>query len=97
MTRETNLRGPIFTPGELHRLGGRLKRRMGGVNSALSAICGGESLHLQYRAGSPLWSLSCGRCVSAKVAEILIKRPSVVPVRDALFSDHSQTWRYKNG
>jgi hypothetical protein len=95
MTRGTNPRGGIFTPGELHRLGRRLERRIASVNSALGAMRRGEFLHLQFHAGQSLWLLSSGRSVSAHTAETLIKHASVVPVGDALFTDMpGQSWRF---
>jgi hypothetical protein len=94
---EANLRGGIYTPSELHRLGRVLERRIASANSALAAMRQGESLHLQYRAGSPLWSLSGGRSVSANIAENLIEHAFVAPVDDALFADMpGQSWRFTN-
>jgi hypothetical protein len=92
---EAKFRGGIYTPGELHRLGRRLERRIASADSALGAMRRGESLHLQYRAGSPLWSLNGGRSVSVNIAEILIEHAFVAPVDDALFVDMpGQSWRY---
>jgi hypothetical protein len=88
-------RGGIYTPSELHRLGRHLERRLARANTTLAAMCRGESLHLQYQAGRPLWRLSGGRSVSVEIAEILTNHASVAPVGDALFNGMpGQTWRF---
>ena len=85
----------IFTPRALHRSARRLDRRVANVSTALAAMRKGESLHLQYSAGRPLWSLSGGSGVSAEVAAILTKSTSVVAVGDSLFAgEPGQTWRF---
>jgi hypothetical protein len=95
MNRLVHWRGGIYTPTELHRSARRLDRRLASVDQVLTAMRRGESLHLQYENGRPLWSLSGGRTVSAETAEVLICNASVVPVGDALFNDMpGQTWRY---
>jgi hypothetical protein len=88
-------RGSIYTPGELHRLGRRLNRRIASVDAALQAMRRGGFLHLQYHAGRPLWSLSSGRTVSSEVAAILINDARIVPVGRALFDDMpGQSWKH---
>jgi len=65
------------------------------ANRALSAMCKGAQLRLQYQNGHPSWSLD-GKSVSADVAAILIRDARVVPADAALFSDlPGQTWRYR--
>ena len=88
-------RGSIYTPGELHRLGRRLSRRIASVDGALQAMRRGELLHLQYSAGRPLWSLSSGRVVSSEVAAIIINDARIVPVGRALFDGMpGQSWKH---
>jgi hypothetical protein len=84
----------IYTASELHRLGRRLDRRIANVDRVLAAMRHGESLHLQYENGRPLWSLSGGRTVPAHIAALAIADVSVVAVGRALFDDClGQTWR----
>ena len=87
--------GGVFTPSELHRSARCLFRRAASVNAALAAIRQGESLHLQYVVGRPVWSLSSGRSVSPKVAEILTSNASITPADGALFDCvPAQLWRF---
>jgi hypothetical protein len=84
----------IFTPGERHRTGRRLDRRVAHVDRVLIAMKRGEALHLQYEKGRPLWSLSGGRTVPADIAALAIADAAVVAVGRALFDDClAQTWR----
>ena len=63
------------------------------INQALAAMRAGQTLHLQYREGRPLWSLSNGQRVTAEVAALLTSNANVVPAGDALFPDQpAQTW-----
>ena len=57
-----------LTATDLRRIARRLDRRLGSANAALAAMRRGQTLHLQYRAGRRLWTLSDGRPVTAEVA-----------------------------
>ena len=64
------------------------------VARALDAMRAGLLLHMEYRAGHPIWSLGGGQAVSAAAAAIIISSANVVPVGDSLFPDMpGQTWR----
>ena len=94
----TTTRPGVFTPSELHRLGRRLDRRAAAADRVLSTMKRGESLHLQFENGRPLWSLRGGRPVSAEVANLIISNANVTPVGAALFSNMlGQVWRYTDG
>ena len=70
----------------------RLARR---IDRALAAMRAGESLHLQYRDGRPLWNLSGGRIVTAEAANLVIRHEHVRgPADAALFDGMAQTWRF---
>ena len=65
------------------------------ANRALSAMCKGAQLRLQYQNGHPSWSLD-GKSVSADVAAIIIASVLVVPADAALFPGlPGQCWRMK--
>jgi hypothetical protein len=81
----------VHTAPELHRSTRRLDRNVAAADRALTAIREGRSLHLQYQAGFPIWSLSGGRAVSADIAAILTSNASVAPVGDALFASIPET------
>jgi len=84
----------IYTPSELSRLGRRLDRHVADIDQVLRAMRGGESMHLQYENGRPLWSLSSGRTIPANIAALVIADVSVVAVGRALFDEClPQTWR----
>jgi hypothetical protein len=56
---------------------------------------GSLTLHLQFVKGRPVWSLTDGTAITAQLAELVIQRPEIVPVGDALFADApAQTYRY---
>jgi hypothetical protein len=85
----------VHTASELRRSTRRLDRCLAGVDQILDAMRTGEALHLQYKNNSPLWSLSGGRIVAARVATLVTANAFVVPVDGSLFSDlPGQTWRY---
>jgi hypothetical protein len=87
-------RGGVFHPERI-ALGQALRPPPCQRQYCAAAMCNGQSLHLQYRAGAPLWSLSGGKAVPAEVAEILTKHASVVPAGGALFDGMpGQTWRF---
>jgi hypothetical protein len=98
MTRPVHIRGGIYTPSELHRLGRGLDGRINSVNAALTVMRKGAALLLRYENGRSIWSLSSGQAVSAEVAETLTKHALIAAVGDSLFPDccPSQTWRYLN-
>jgi hypothetical protein len=50
----------VHTAPELHRSTRRLDRNVAAADRALTAMREGRSLHLQYQAGFPIWSLSGG-------------------------------------
>ena len=81
----------VHTAPELHRSTRRLDRNVAAADRALTAMREGRSLHLQYQAGFPIWSLSGGRDVSADIAAILTSNASVAPVGDALFASIPET------
>ncbi len=66
-------------------------------DSALAAMREGQTLHLQFSRGGPLWSLSGGAAVTAEVAALLFNSASIEPVGCALFPGMpAQTWRFTN-
>ena len=73
---------------------GTTNRKADRIRKALAAMANGQDLHLQFRAGTPIWTLTDGRVVPAEVDEILTHHELVVPVGDALFDGLSQTWRF---
>jgi hypothetical protein len=73
----------------------RLEFDHAAANRALAVIRKGQTLHMQYRAGRPHWSLSDGTPVTAEVAAILIRDAHVEPADGALFETMpGQSWRY---
>jgi hypothetical protein len=67
-----------------------------GISKTLTMLQRGQALHLQFdhRRGH-VWHLSDGTRIDAEIAQLLVARPDVVPVGDALFRNApSQTYRY---
>ena len=66
------------------------------ANRTLNSMRRGQTLHLQYRAGRSLWSLSDGRFVTPQVAALVTSSVLVQPADAALFPDlPGQCWRMK--
>ena len=61
-------RSSIPTAAELRRSARRLDRRLAGAAEILCIMQDGQTLHLRYEGGRPVWSLSGGRTVSAEIA-----------------------------
>ena len=74
----------------------RLDRRLRNVEAAMRAMRAGNALHLQYANGTAIWSLTDGTRIDATVAAMVVGRPGVVDVGDALQigGAKSQTYRY---
>lgn len=75
-------------------------RRLGRINSRTARILElmqrrGVTLHLDQSGTRPVWWLSTGERVDEQVAALLVGRPSIVGVGDALIAGvPSQTYRY---
>ena len=74
----------VPTVSSLQHSSRRLDRRLCDAERVVLAMKTGASLHLHYQNGRALWSLSNGPFVAADVAAIVINKPSVVSVGDAL-------------
>jgi hypothetical protein len=68
------------------------------VAATLAAMHDGEALHLHHgRHGTTWWLSKSGQRVDDEVAQVVIKRPVVTAVGDALplgIDVPAQTWRY---
>ena len=84
----------IHTPESRRQLARRLDRRMQSTARAVGAMKAGACLRLEYGPDCRFCRLSNGWVVPEHIAAVLIRRPDVVAVGDALFPGHSQTWRY---
>jgi hypothetical protein len=78
----------IPTPKSVQQTNRQLDRRRADVFRVLRLMHSGNlTLHLQYIKGRAVWSLTDGTAITAQLAELVIQRPEVVPVGDALFED----------
>lgn len=73
------------------------RRLISHVADVLEAMRAGQLLHLEHRAGCPLWSLSDGTAVSADVADLITRNETVEPTGASLFPALmlGQTWRVR--
>jgi hypothetical protein len=87
----------VHTVGELRRARRRLDQKRASLSKALTAMQRGAPLHLQFdRTRGSVWTIGKMR-IADDVAQLLIRRPDVIDVGDALFANATaQTYRYLN-
>ena len=97
------MKGKIGTPlsiqtlAQLQQANRRLDRLRREADRIRHSMKGGDTLHLHYRNGRPIWRLSSGPFVTPEAAAVVIASDSVVGVGDSLFPcNPGQTWRYAN-
>jgi hypothetical protein len=82
------------TPASLRLAARRADRRIASTEKVLDALRGNKLLLLEFRHGRASWSLSDGRPVEARVADILINSAQIKPVGRGLFDfAPAQLWK----
>ena len=69
-------------------------RQIRAADRVLMHMAAGATLQLMHSPTGPCWTLSDGRHVPTGVAELVVRSASVTAMKDGLFKDASQTWRW---
>jgi len=86
----------IHTPASLARTNRRLDRKCRDVDFVVGRMRAGQVLRLCFTRRKAEWFLSpSGELVTEEIARLVISRPDIVDVGDALFAGATaQTFRY---
>jgi hypothetical protein len=84
----------IPTPASLAAVNRQLESRRAATFGVLRDMHRGNlTLQAQHVNGRLHWYLSNGKTVAAETAELVIRRPEIIPMNDGLFLGFSQTYK----